>query len=117
MKKLLPWTIAVLVVVCVIGKIIPSKEPPGFDTGGVGRLPILVNGREMPIDTLARLSLLAMNHHGICTTADGQNVPQVRWLLDVFTMQERVDGVKVFELTNPEVLSLFGWAERYGQSD
>jgi len=111
MKKLLPWTTALLVVVCIIGKMIPPKEPPGFATGGFGRLPILVNGRVMPIDTLARLSLLAINHHGTCTTTDGQNVPQVRWLLDVFMMPEHADAAKVFEVTNPEVLGLFGWQE------
>jgi len=37
------------------------KEPPGFDTSGFSRLPILVNGRVMPADTLARLTLLVMN--------------------------------------------------------
>ena len=116
MKKLLPWTTALLVVVCLIGKMIPPKEPPGFATGGFGRLPILVNGRVMPIDTLARLSLLAINHHGTCTTTDGQNVPQVRWLLDVFMMPEHADAAKVFEVTNPEVLGLFGWQDTGGKA-
>jgi hypothetical protein len=45
---------------------IPAREPPGFDIDGFGRLQVLVNGRVMPMDTLARVSLCAMNHHGRC---------------------------------------------------
>jgi ABC-type transport system involved in cytochrome c biogenesis permease subunit len=116
MKKFLPWIITFLIVAWIIAKMIPVKEPPGFDTGGFGRLPILVNGRVMPMDTLARLSLLAMNHHGTCTTFDGKNVPQVRWLLDLFMIPEHADAAKVFEVTNPEVLGLFGWQETTGKA-
>jgi ABC-type transport system involved in cytochrome c biogenesis permease subunit len=116
MKKFLPWIIALLIVAWIIAKMIQPKEPPGFDTGGFGRLPILVNGRVMPIDTLARLSLLAMNRHGTCITSDGNNVPQARWLLDVFMMPEHADAAKVFEVTNPEVLGLFGWRETGGKA-
>jgi ABC-type transport system involved in cytochrome c biogenesis permease subunit len=116
MKKFLPWTIALLIVAWIIAKMIPVKEPPGFDTGGFGRLPILANGRVMPMDTLARLSLIAMNHHGTCTTSDGKNLAQVRWLLDVFAIPENADAAKVFEVTNPEVLALFGWQETAGKA-
>jgi hypothetical protein len=116
MKKFLPWTIALLIVAWVIARMIPFKDPPGFDIGGFGRLPILVNGRVMPIDTLARLSLLAMNRHGTCITSDDMNVPQARWLLDVFMMPEHADAAKVFEVTNPEVLGLFGWQQTGGKA-
>src|SRR6516165_142709 len=116
MKKFLPWIIALLIVVWIVAKIIQPKEPPGFDTGGFGRLPILVNGRVTPLDTLARLSLLAMNRHGTCITSDGKNVPQARWLLDVFMMPEHADAAKVFEVTNPEVLGLFGWQDTGGKA-
>jgi hypothetical protein len=57
-KKFLPWIISLLFLVWVIAKMIPVKEPSGFDLEGFGRLPALVNGRVMPMDTLARLSLL-----------------------------------------------------------
>ena len=87
MQKFLPWTIALLIVAWVVAEMIPFKEPPGFDIGGFGRLPILVNGRVMPMDTLARLSLLAMNHHGACIASDDKNVQQVQWLLDLFMIQ------------------------------
>src|SRR5215469_14655285 len=115
MKKALPWIITLLIAGWIIAKMIPAREPPGFDIGGFGRLPILANGRVMPMDTLARLSLLGMNHHGTCTTSDGKSVPQVRWLLDVFMMPEHADAEKVFEVTNPEIIGLFGWRDTVGK--
>jgi hypothetical protein len=94
---------------------IPAKEPSRFDLEGFGQLPVLVNGRVMPMDTLARVSLFAMNHHGTCTTAEGKIQSQSRWLLDVLMNPEHADTAKVFEVTNPDVLDLFGWQESKGK--
>ena len=63
MKKSLPWIISLLFLVWVIAKMMPVSESPGINLDGFSRLPVLVNGRVMPMDTLARLSLLEMNHH------------------------------------------------------
>jgi ABC-type transport system involved in cytochrome c biogenesis permease subunit len=111
MKRLFPWIISLLCLVWAIAKMIPVKEPPGFDLEGFGRLPVLVNGRVMPMDTLARLSLFGMNHYGTDRTSDGKILPPSQWLLDVFIMPERADAAKVFEVSNPDVLGLFGWQE------
>ncbi len=117
MKKFSPWIISLIFLLWAITKMIPVKQPPGFDIDGFGRLPVLVNGRVMPMDTLARVSLFAMNHHGTCTTSDGKSRPQREWLLDVFMMPGRVDLAKVFEVTNPDILDLFGWQEAKGKSN
>lgn len=95
---------------------IPVREPPGFHTEEFGRLPVLVNGRVMPFDTLARLSLLAMNHHGTGTTSEGKTLSQCQWLLDVLMTPERADTAKVFDVTNPDVLGLFDWQVSEGKS-
>ena len=117
MKKFLPWIISLLFLIGVIAKMIPVKEPSGFDLEGFGRLPALVNGRVMPMDTLARLSLFGMNHHGTCTTSGGKVLPPSRWLLDVLMMPEHADAAKVFEVTNPDVRGLFGWQETSGKAN
>ena len=117
MKKFLPWIISLLFLIWVIAKMIPVKEPSGFDLEGFGRLPALVNGRVMPMDTLARLSLFGMNHHGTCTTTGGKVLSPSRWLLDVFMMPEHADAAKVFEVTNPDVLGLLGWQETSGKAN
>jgi ABC-type transport system involved in cytochrome c biogenesis permease subunit len=114
MKKSIPWLISLVLVIWVISKMIPHGLAPGLDIDGFSRLPVLVGGRIMPMDTLARMSLSMMNHHGTFTV-DGKVEPASRWLLDVFMMPRRADAVKVFEVTNPDILGLFGRQEANGK--
>ena len=107
MKRSLPWLLALVVVIWVIARMIPPKPAPGFDIDGFGQLPVLAGGRVMPMDTLARISLSLMNHHGTFTV-DGKTQPASQWLLDVFMMPRRADAAKVFEVAHPDVLALFG---------
>src|ERR1700746_3915288 len=114
MKKSIPWLISLVLVIWVISKMIPHRQASGLDIDGFSRLPVLVGGRVMPMDTLARMSLSMMNHHGTFTV-DGKVEPASRWLLDVFMMPRRADAAKVFEVTNPDILGLFGRQEANGK--
>src|SRR5258708_7924427 len=106
MKKSIPWLISLVLVIWVISKMIPHRQAADLDIDGFSRLPVLVGGRVMPMDTLARLSLSMMNHHGTFTV-EGRVEPASRWLLDVFMMPQRADTAKVFEVTTPHILALF----------
>jgi ABC-type transport system involved in cytochrome c biogenesis permease subunit len=114
MKKSIPWLISLVLVIWVISKMIPHGQAPGLDIDGFSQLPVLVGGRVMPMDTLARMSLSMMNHHGTFTV-DGRVEPASRWLLDVFMIPQRADAAKVFEVTNPDILGLFGRQEANGK--
>src|SRR6201993_700905 len=114
MKKFIPWLISLVLVTWVISRMLPQKAAAGFDIAGFGQLPVLVGGRVMPMDTLARISLSVMNHHGT-STMDGRTQPASRWLLDVLMMPRRADAVKVFEVTNPDILALFGQQDFSGK--
>jgi ABC-type transport system involved in cytochrome c biogenesis permease subunit len=114
MKKSIPWLISLVLVIWVVSKMIPHRQASGLDIDGFSRLPVLVGGRVMPMDTLARMSLSMMNHHGTFTV-DGKVEPASRWLLDVFMMPQRADAAKVFEVTNPDILGLFGRQEANGK--
>ncbi len=114
MKKSIPWLISLVLLIWVISKMTPHKEAPGLDIDGFSRLPVLVGGRVMPMDTLARISLSVMNHHGTYTV-EGKAEPASRWLLDVLMMPRRADAAKVFEVTNPDILGLFGRQETNGK--
>lgn len=59
MKRFFPWVISLFFLLWAIAKMVPVKQPPGFDIDEFGQLPVLVNGRVMPMDTLARVSLCA----------------------------------------------------------
>jgi ABC-type transport system involved in cytochrome c biogenesis permease subunit len=114
MKKSIPWLISLVLVIWVISKMIPHRQASGLDIDGFSRLPVLVGGRVMPMDTLARMSLSMMNHHGTFAV-EGRVEPASRWLLDVFMTPQRADAAKVFEVTNPDILGLFGRQEANGK--
>jgi ABC-type transport system involved in cytochrome c biogenesis permease subunit len=112
MKKFAPWLISLLLVGWALVEMLPPKPTPGIDLDGFARLPVLVGGRVMPMDTLGRLSLLEMNHFGRYTASDGKVHPPAAWLLDAFMMPEHADAAKVFYINNPDVLDLLGFAEK-----
>jgi hypothetical protein len=56
MRRFSPCIISALFVIWVVGKMVPPKPAPGFDLTGFGRLPVLVDGRMMPMDSPARSS-------------------------------------------------------------
>jgi ABC-type transport system involved in cytochrome c biogenesis permease subunit len=117
MKRFLPWILCLVCALWAVSKMVPTRQTPGLDVDGFGQLPVLLGGRVMPMDTLARVSLSAMNHHGIYDSGDGkkQAGPQSQWLLETFAMPEHADLAKVFEIKAlPGVLSLFSSSEATG---
>jgi ABC-type transport system involved in cytochrome c biogenesis permease subunit len=112
MRKLAPWLIGFFLIGWAAVKMLPPRPTPGLDIDGFARLPVLVGGRVMPMDTLGRLSLLAMNHFGTSTGSDGKVRQPTAWLLEVLMMPEHADTAKVFYINNPDVLDLAGFSER-----
>ena len=115
MNRFVPWILGVVLIFWAISRMLPPKDAPGFDLNGFAKLPVLVGGRVMPMDTLARLALSEMNHHGSYNTA-GKNVEQPsRGFLDIVMMPEHSDTAKLFEVSNQEILDLFGSQDAKGQ--
>jgi ABC-type transport system involved in cytochrome c biogenesis permease subunit len=112
MKKFVPWFLSFFLIGWAVVAMLPPKPTPGLDVAGFARLPVLVGGRVMPMDTLGRLSLLAMNHFGRYTASDGKVHPPAAWLLDVLMMPEHADAAKVFYVNDPDVLDLLGFSDR-----
>jgi len=122
-KKFIPWLLAIVLLGWAVAKMIPPKNQGGFDVSIFGRFPVLAGGRVMPLDSLARVSLLLMNHHG---TAEAVSIGDAKtsssptaWLMEVLMMPEHADTNKVFEINNPDLLDAFGLqrAGNYSFSD
>ena len=109
MKRLLPPLLALALGLAWFGsKLLPPRNPDAFDTVGFGRLPILADGRIKPMDTLARTSLLQIQHRQRVVLADGKTeLTPDQWILDVFFAPEKADTYPTFVLDNPDLLSLF----------
>jgi ABC-type transport system involved in cytochrome c biogenesis permease subunit len=115
MRKFAPWIISLVFLVWAFSKMLPPKESPGFDVPGFGKFPVLVDGRVMPMDTLARLTLSEMNHHGTYTTASGNTEQPSQGLMEILMRPEHSDTAKLFEVSNQEVVDLFGSQDAKGQ--
>mgnify|MGYP003850691097 CR=1 FL=1 len=72
MKKAAPYLVLALVLAWVASTLRAPRNPAAFDVQGFGRLPVLVNGRLKPLDTVARSSLLQLQGRQTVTTPDGR---------------------------------------------
>jgi ABC-type transport system involved in cytochrome c biogenesis permease subunit len=107
MKKFLPLLALILAILYVGSSLRAPKNPAEFDVVGFGQLPILLNGRLKPLDTVARSSLLQLQGRQTVTAPDGSRLVPTEWLLDVAFRPERSDAYQTFEITHPELLALF----------
>ena len=117
MKKFLPLAALLLAVLYVASTLRAPKNPGAFDVGGFSRLPLLVNGRLKPIDTVARSSLLQLQGRQTVTTAEGRKLLPAEWLLDVAFRPELADTYPHFEIVHPEVLAIFDLKAQDGQGE
>ena len=60
MKARLPWIILTLLTLWLLAGLRPPGESKGIDYVGFGRLPVLLNGRVQPIDSVAMNALLQL---------------------------------------------------------
>ncbi|HZT21446.1 MAG TPA: cytochrome c biogenesis protein CcsA [Verrucomicrobiae bacterium] len=108
MKRIIPWIGVVAFAVWTVASLYQPAET-GFHTRAFGRLPVLMNGRFQPFDSVARNSLLQIRaRQTVPATEDGQTrtLSATQWLLEVMMKPEQADDLKVFRIDNREVLDL-----------
>lgn len=82
-----------------------ESSPPDF--AGLGKLPVLHNGRIKPLDTIARNSLLRIRGKQTLQAA-GRRMPAIEWLLEVMAGTGKADSFAIFVINDPDVLGLIG---------
>src|SRR4051812_42677477 len=119
MKRFIPLLVLILAIGYVAAAVFRSSAPESgtFDLAAFGRLPVLVNGRIKPLDTVARTTLLVIQ--GRQRVSDPTK-PQpfvatpTEWLADVLFNPEKADTYPTFRLSatdSPELLTLMGLTE------
>ena len=118
MKRLLPLLVLLLGIAYIASSLrAPTPKADSFDLVAFGRLPVLVNGRIKPLDTVARTSLLVLQ--GRQRVSDPTiSTPFVasptEWLADVLFAPAKADTYPTFRLSatdSPELLTLMGLTE------
>jgi ABC-type transport system involved in cytochrome c biogenesis permease subunit len=106
MKKSLPWILVAIMAVWALASLRPPHGA-GFDTVEFSQLPILLNGRIQPFDSMARNSLLQMrNKQSVYLPAEKKTLTAAQWLVELMMDPARADTRPVFRTDNPELLSL-----------
>ncbi|MDO8540176.1 MAG: cytochrome c biogenesis protein CcsA [Opitutaceae bacterium] len=107
MKKFIPHLVLLVAAITVASTLLPTRRKTDFDLATFGRLPVLVNGRLKPFDTVARTSLLVLQGRQRIVTPDGRTLTPIEWLLDVLYVPGRADIYGHFLIENQEVIDLF----------
>ena len=114
MKKHIPLLVLLLGALYLGSKLRPAKSASAFDLAGFGEIPVLVNGRLKPVDTLARSSLLQFQGRqrvGDPAESRPQAESPAEWMADVFFWSAKADAYPVFKIDSPDLLALMGIAE------
>ena len=74
MKKHFPLIILLLGAAYLASTLRPQQNKTAFDLLGFGRVPVLVNGRIKPLDTVARTSLLTLQGRQRVTILMGRTI-------------------------------------------
>ena len=110
MKKLPSWIIWLIVGLTIAYVLAPLGQRDtrgGFEMQKFGRLPVLLNGRIKPLDTVARNSLLII--HGKQTVASEQgSLTPIDWLAEVLMQPSDGGSRKIFVIRSPETLAAIG---------
>ncbi|MBC7368659.1 MAG: cytochrome c biogenesis protein CcsA [Undibacterium sp.] len=114
MKKFIPLVVLVLGALYLVGKFLPARPASSFNFVGFGELPVLLNGRLKPIDTVARSSLLQFQGRqrvGDAAESAPQTESPAEWMTNVFFSSAKADTYPVFRIDSPDLLTLMGITE------
>jgi ABC-type transport system involved in cytochrome c biogenesis permease subunit len=108
MKKFIPLILVVGFAAWVLASLYQPAET-GFHTRDFGKLPVLMDGRFQPFDSVARNSLLQIRARQSVSWKEGdrwQTMSANDWLLEVMMKPDQADERKIFRIDNGEVLAL-----------
>jgi ABC-type transport system involved in cytochrome c biogenesis permease subunit len=117
MKKLRSigiWIAILAAAVYLLAPLCQHDTRGGFEMQKFGRLPVLLNGRIKPLETVARTSLLIIHGRQTLRTDHG-TLSAIDWLAEVLMRADEADLRKVFVIRNPETLAALGLSPEAGK--
>ncbi len=108
MKRFVPLFVLVLGALYLVSGMRNPTVETEFDLDAFGRMPVLVNGRIKPMDTVARTSLLMIQSRQRVVTPDEETITPVEWLLDTLFHSSKSDIYQTFRIDSVELLESLG---------
>jgi ABC-type transport system involved in cytochrome c biogenesis permease subunit len=112
-KKWLPLITAAIFAAWFLDGFQAPKPKDGFNMAGFGRLPVLLDGRIQPLDSVARNSLLSISGKSIVVVSNMPPRSALEWLIETMTRPDDANQWKVFRIQHPDLEGLLG-TERIG---
>jgi ABC-type transport system involved in cytochrome c biogenesis permease subunit len=113
-RSILIRLIVAATVAYVLAPLLRHDTSAGFGMQKFGRLPVLLNGRIKPLDTVARTSLLIIHGRQTLRTDHG-TLSAIDWLAEVLMKADEADLRKIFVIRNPETLAALDWSAEAGK--
>ena len=110
--KLIPWLFVALFGAEIVAVMMPKKDGE-YHVREFGRLPVLLNGRIQPFDSVARNTLLQIRSTGDVPLEEvpswkfwhhAKKLKSTEWLLEVMTRPEVADTRPIFLIHHAELL-------------
>ena len=101
------WLIVVLALAYVFAPLGERDRRGGFEMQKFGRLPVLLNGRIKPLDTVARNSLLIIQGKQTLSTEQGE-MSSIDWLAELMMNSSAADRRKIFVIRSPDTRAAIG---------
>ncbi|MDB6114067.1 MAG: cytochrome biosis protein [Lacunisphaera sp.] len=98
----------------ILVSLFPGKTKSEFDLDAFGRLPVQMNGRIKPLDTIARSTLLQLQGRQRVVRPDGRSLAPLEWLLEVMARPAVADACQTFEIVHPDLLTVFNLTPENG---
>jgi ABC-type transport system involved in cytochrome c biogenesis permease subunit len=119
-KKWLPLLPGAIFAAWFLAGFQAPKPQDGFNLAAFGRLPVLLDGRIQPFDSVARNSLLSISGTSTVAVSNKPPLSALEWLIETMTRPEEADQLKVFRIQHPDLQGLLGTAiglENYSFND
>jgi ABC-type transport system involved in cytochrome c biogenesis permease subunit len=117
MKKFLPWIFVAVFAFWFLGGVQAPKQKDGYNIADFGRLPVLLNGRVQPLDSVARNTLLVISGRSTVPYGPEKSVLGMKyqdrmtpsqWLLEAMTQPNLANTRKIFRIQHPDLEGLMG---------
>jgi ABC-type transport system involved in cytochrome c biogenesis permease subunit len=110
MKTWLPWILTGVAALWLLAGL-PQRKDPTYATSEFGKLPVVLNGRVQPFDSMARNALLQIRNKQSVHVEGARSLSATEWLLEVMMKPETADDRKVFRIDHPELQGLLRLSE------
>jgi ABC-type transport system involved in cytochrome c biogenesis permease subunit len=117
-RKFAPWVILAIMTLWVVSGLRTTKNTTAFHVEEFSKMPVLLNGRVQPWDSVAKNSLLMLRGKstvlltdrpqeelGFFEKAKLKKMTAMEWLLEAMTQPDKADTRHIFRIDNAEVLN------------